>query len=190
MTPGQGGRRPQSRSEVGDEAGPWRRARPELAVAAVALLCGSTAAYILAGVPGTVVVVVVFTAFALVVLAVLVPRGSLPSARPNRGRQPTNWVRSYWRVQLRLREGTASVFAYQFGLRPQLEHLLAARLAQRHGINLYTDPEAARRVLCAHPRDRDLWDWVDPARQPPDRSDARGIPPRALARLVRRLEQM
>jgi hypothetical protein len=173
-----------------EEAGAWRSAGPELAVAAVALLCCGTAAYILAGIPGTVVVVVIFTALALGVLALLVPRASLPPPRPIPARETTSWARSYWRVQLRLREGTTSVFAYQFGLRPQLEHLLAARLAQRHGINLYTDPEAARQVVCAHSRDRDLWAWVDPDRQPPDRNDARGIPPRTLARLVRRLEQL
>ena len=37
--------------------------------------------------------------------------------------------------------------AYQAGLRGQLEHLLASRLAERHGISLYDDPAAARRVF-------------------------------------------
>ena len=44
-----------------------------------------------------------------------------------------------------------------------LEHLLAARLAERHGVHLYQDPEAARRLLCRSGRDADLWPWIDPA---------------------------
>ena len=34
-----------------------------------------------------------------------------------------------------------------------LEHLLAARLAERHGVNLYTDPDAAPPGAVPHPRD-------------------------------------
>ena len=51
---------------------------------------------------------------------------------------------------------------YQGELRPVLEHLLAARLAERHGVHLYQNPDAARRLLCRRPRDADLWPWIDP----------------------------
>jgi hypothetical protein len=175
------------------QAGPWRSARPELAVAATALVSCGTAAFVLAGLAGTVLVVVIFSALALAVFSLLLPRTlELPPRPqvPGRGREATVWAHGYWRLQIDLREGTTSIFAYEFGLAPHLEHLLAARLSQSHGINLYTDPEAARRVLCANRRDRDLWAWVDPARQTPDRNNAAGIPPRTLARLVRRLEQL
>jgi hypothetical protein len=91
---------------------------------------------------------------------------------------------------MRLNEGTLSGSSYQLGLGPHLEHLLAARLSERHGVNLYREPEAARQLLCANPRDDDLWAWVDPMRPAPGPVDAPGIPPRALARLVQRLEQL
>ena len=55
---------------------------------------------------------------------------------------------------------------YDSELRPVLEHLLAARLAERHGVNLYQDPDAARRLLCRNPRDADLWRG---STQPPGR---------------------
>ena len=75
---------------------------------------------------------------------------------------------------------------YDSELRPVLEHLLAARLAERHGVNLYQDPAAARRLLCRNPRDADLWPWIDPATRPADRpardgrsAASRGAPWRA-----------
>jgi hypothetical protein len=184
------GRQERRHRQEEDEAGPWRSAGPELCVAAVALATCSIAAYVLAGFPSAVLVVVIFSALALVVLNCLPPRTSVPPrpGAPGPGRQIT--AHSYRRLQTCLRIGTTSALAYQCSLAPLLEHLLAARLSQHHGINLYTDPEAARRVLCANRRDRDLWAWVDPARQTPPRNDAGGIPPRTLVRLVRRLEQL
>ena len=75
-----------------------------------------------------------------------------------------------------------------------LEHLLAARLAERHGVNLYQDPDAARRLLCRNPRDADLWPWIDPDTRPEtagaDAAERRGIPRRTLARLIDRLEKL
>jgi hypothetical protein len=84
-----------------------------------------------------------------------------------------------------------------------LEHLLAARLAERHGVHLYQDPDAARRLLCRRPGDADLWEWIEPAPEvskPPEgaRPETRaskastepGIPRRTLARLIDRLERL
>jgi hypothetical protein len=75
-----------------------------------------------------------------------------------------------------------------------LEHLLAARLAERHGVHLYQDPDAARRLLCRHPRDADLWPWIDPQTRPETSArgatSERGIPRRTLARLIDRLERL
>jgi hypothetical protein len=89
--------------------------------------------------------------------------------------------------------GIASRAFYEADLRPVLEHLLAARLAERHGLNLYTDPAAAKRAFVRSARDEALWRWIDPAHarpgEPPgDR--ARAIPRRSLARLIDRLERM
>ena len=57
--------------------------------------------------------------------------------------------------------------AYEAGFRGQLEHLLASRLAERHGVSLYDDPAAARRVFAGgSPGHDSLWPWVDPAGRP------------------------
>src|SRR6266852_6178663 len=48
----------------------------------------------------------------------------------------------YWRKRARVAEGTQSMAAYNAGLRLTLEHLLASRLSERHGISLYEDPAA------------------------------------------------
>jgi hypothetical protein len=82
---------------------------------------------------------------------------------------------------------------YEADLRPVLEHLLAARLAEKHGVNLYTDPAAAKTAFCRTRGDEALWRWVDPAQVLPagDREkEKHGIPRRTLARLVNRLEQL
>jgi len=80
--------------------------------------------------------------------------------------------------------------AYDAELRGTLQRLLAARLAERHGISLHDDPDGARRLLCPTPRDDRLWYWVDPARPPATPGQQSGIPPRTLARLIDRLEQL
>jgi hypothetical protein len=80
--------------------------------------------------------------------------------------------------------------SYDAELRGTLQRLLAARLAERHGISLHDDPDGARRLLCPTPRDQRLWYWVDPARPPATAGKQSGIPPRTLARLIDRLEQL
>ena len=67
----------------------------------------------------------------------------------------------YWRQRFTVSGGIARQSAYEAGLRRTLAHLLSARLAERHGINLYEDPAAARRLLCGNRRDDDLWYWID-----------------------------
>ena len=82
---------------------------------------------------------------------------------------------------------------YESDLRPVLEHILAARLAEGHGVNLYTEPEAARRAFCRTRGDESLWPWIDPGQavNADQRSRLRGgIPRGTLARLITRLEQL
>ena len=97
-----------------------------------------------------------------------------------------------WRRQSRLADAQAARTAYEAGLRPQLEHLLASRLAERHGISLYDDPAASPGRV--HPRPARLRRPVDldrpgPARPSPG-TDPPGIPRRTLARLIDRLERL
>lgn len=181
------------RQPLGQRRGSWRAARPELGIAAVALSACAAAAYAVASSAATVVVVVVFAAISLGVVSRLLPAPSGPTAVPeipvDRWLSTSRFF-SYWRLQTQLKGGMASRSAYEAALGPHMEHLLAARLSERHGVNLYSQPEAARRVLCVNGKDLDLWPWVDPGRSIAGRAEAPGIPPKTLARLVQRMEQL
>jgi hypothetical protein len=182
----------------------WRSAVPELIIAAGLVASAGAAGYALGG-PATMAVVVVVAATAgLAVLRTFVPAaqraGSLDTADPDPA--VLSYFSSssdYWRKLARVTEGTASMSAYDAGLRRTLEHLLASRAAERHGVSLYDDPAAARRLLCPDGRDADLWPWIDPAGQQSEATDAGGrrdsraapgIPQRTLLRLIDRLEHL
>jgi hypothetical protein len=47
-------------------------------------------------------------------------------------------------------------------MRPQLQRLFAARLAEVHGVELFRDPVRAAALVGP-----DLWPWLDPAAAPP-----------------------
>jgi hypothetical protein len=169
----------------------WRAAVPEICIAAVLAAAVTAAGYAVAGLAGAGVVAAAAAAVALVAL-----RGLLPPAAPAAADLPpgsgtaTFSFTGYWRRRAGLADGTRSMTAYDAELRGTLQNLLAARLAERHGISLQRDPETARRLLCRGPRDDRLWYWVDPARPPVTDGEAAGIPPRTLARLVDRLERL
>jgi len=172
---------------------PWRGATPELLIAAAGVLAVAAAGYAMAGWAGLSVVAVGTAATAMVVLRVLLPQATPDRARKAREKATARTLSGYSHRRFVVQTSTTSLGFYDGELRPVLEHLLAARLAERHGINLYTDPEAARRLLCRSRRDADLWPWIDPSRRPEiSGRDAgqRGIPRRILARLIDRLEKL
>jgi hypothetical protein len=70
-------------------------------------------------------------------------------------------------------------------LRPLLSEVAAARLAERHGVNLVRDPERARELLGAQ-----LWFLVDPDRAPAVESRGGGLAVSDLDLAVSRLEQL
>ena len=169
------------------------------------------AGYLLAGPAGPGVVAVSAAVIALVAFrGMLPPHQALPL--PEHGvaaAQPPATFTGFWRKRAGLVDGTRSAASYDATLRPTLQHLLAARLAERHGISLRDDPDLARRLLCPGKRDDGLWYWVDPARpaaaatadsgsqrggragQRGGRAGSRpGISPRTLARLIDRLERL
>lgn len=93
-----------------------------------------------------------------------------------------------------------SITGYERVLRPQLERLYAVRLADRHGVSLYHEPDRAAELVGA-----DLFAWIDPRRplyssqQPPRKSlDRRAqsadaappVPDVVLRALVHRLETL
>jgi hypothetical protein len=179
-----------SRPSAADPS-PWRGAGPELVVAAAALVATTLSAYALAGVTAAALVAVIFAALALAGVSRLLPPAADTEEDPwvTRQRPPPSFV-NHWRLRSGLSDAMMSMAAYNVGLGPKLEHLLAARLAERHGVSLYREPEKARRILCSKAGDADLWSWVDPGRPPTGPGDAPGIPARALSRLVRRMEEL
>jgi len=186
-------------ADLGDQeaASAWRGTGPELGVAGVLVTAAAVAGYAMAGWDGLSVVTIGTTAFAMLVL-----RGLLSARTPDEGRKATERRRAqtltgYSHRRFVVQSAIASRAFYDSELRPVLEHLLAARLAERHGINLYTDPAAARGALCRGGRDAGLWAWVDPAAGPRAEAesrqrdaDRRGIPRHTLARLIDRLERL
>jgi hypothetical protein len=177
---------------VGVPAPPWRGIRPELVIAAVLAAAAGVAGYAMAGWAGLSVVVSVAAAIALAVLRVLLPKLPLDRDRTARKKPTARALTGYAQRRVVVETATSSLAAYNGELRPLLEHLLAARLAQRHGVHLYQDPAAARALLCRDARDADLWAWIDPATRPKEsprgQAEKSGIPRRTLARLIDRLE--
>jgi hypothetical protein len=179
---------------AGPPGGGWAAAIPEICIAAVVIACAAVTGYAAAGLAGTALVMVIAAVAALAVLRGVAPgvTGALVEQRIEvsdvEGIPGTFY--GYWRRRSGLIDATQSLSAYDSGLRSTLQHLLAARLAERHGVSLQDDPGTARRLLCPKPRDEALWYWVDPARPPSATENQPGIPGRTLARLIERLERL
>jgi hypothetical protein len=186
----------QDQSDAGATVSPWAGAGPEIIIAGILAAVTAVAGYLVAGWNGLAVVAIAATAIAMVVLRALLPQLTPDAARTAREKPTARVLSGYSHRRFVVKTAMESKGFYDHELRPVLEHLLAARLAERHGVNLYAYPHAARALLCARARDADLWTWIDPASRPEDTSsrdyghDRRGIPPRTLARLLDRLEKL
>ena len=163
-------------------------------IAAASILVAAAAGYLMASWAGLSVAVTAGAAVAMVVLRYLLPTLTPDAARKTREKPQARLLSGYSHRRFVVHSSIASKGFYHGELRPVLEHLLAARLAERHGVHLYQDPDAARRLLCRRPRDADLWTWIDPRTRPEtsgaEGRDERGIPRRTLARLIDRLERL
>ncbi len=181
-------------TDAGGTVSPWRGTTGELVIAAVLVTVTAAAGYAMAGWAGLAVVAVATAAIAMVVLRALLPQATADQGKKAREKPTARALSGYSHRRFVVQTAISSRAFYHGELRPVLEHLLAARLAERHDVHLYSDPEAARRLLCRHPRDASLWTWIDPATRPEislrDAAEGRGIPRRTLARLIDRLEQL
>jgi hypothetical protein len=173
---------------------PWRGTRPELVIAGVLVAAAAVAGYVMASWAGLSVVVIAAGAIALLVLRALLPQLTPDQAKTAREKPTARPLTGYSHRRFVVRTAADNLAFYNSELRPVLEHLLAARLAERHGVNLYQNPATARGLLCRSPRDAGLWAWIDPATRPREsprgHSEQAGIPRRTLARLIDRLEQL
>ena len=160
--------------------------------AEVAVIVTAVAAYAVSGWAGLAVVAVVAAALGLVVMRYLVPQGVADAARKAREKRTARPVSGYSHRRFVVQSAIQQRGFYDAELRPVLEHLLAARLAERHGVNLYQDPAAARRIFCKHRYDAALWPWVDPdpGHRAKQHAGTRGIPRYVLARVIDRLEKL
>jgi hypothetical protein len=177
----------------------WRGSVPELTVTAALILATCAAVYGYAGAGAAVVTLTVWAVVLLVLLRWLVPATGAPLLQHQDTGRTTGHTSftGLWRKHGVLTNATASMMSYDAELRPTLQHLLAARLAARHDVNLYQDPSAARRLLLPGSargtgggRDDQLWYWLDPARPAETRPQVKGIPPRTLAAIIDRLERL
>jgi len=175
----------------------WRRARPEVMTAAVIVAVAALTGLAVAGWPGLAVVATVTAAVTLLVLRGLAPHPAQDATRKAAESDSVKRTLSgYSQRRFLVANAISSRSFYDADLRPVLEHLLAARLAERHGINLYTDPGAARRTFVRTARDEALWPLVDPGQSPgagpPGRPARRGpsISGQKLAQLIDRLEHL
>ena len=145
---------------------------------------------------GPAVVAVATAAAAMVVLRGLLPQLTPDAAKKAREKPRARTLTGYSHRRFVVHTAMTSQDYYDSELRPVLEHLLAARLAERHGVHLYQDPDAARRAAVPQPpRRRPV--AVDrpgrPGRRPRRGSrgrERRGIPRHTLARLIDRLEKL
>ena len=184
-------------AEAGATVSPWRGTTAELVIAAVLVTVTAVAGYVMASWAGLAVVAVAAAAVAMLVLRALLPQLTPDEARKAREKPTARTLSGYSHRRFIVQTAMTSRGFYDGELRPVLEHLLAARLAERHGVHLYQDPEAARRLLCRNPRDADLWGWIDPDRNSTrstyparDAPERRGIPRRTLGRLIDPLEKL
>jgi len=189
-----GGDSTQAERDAGATISPWLGTTPELLVTAVLVGAAALAGYATAGWPGLGVVAAATAAVAMAVLRILLPQLTPDPAKTAREKPRAHALTGYSHRRFVVHNAMTSEGYYNSELRPVLEHLLAARLAERHDVNLYQDPEAARRLLCRTSRDADLWRWIDPATRPagPPKGehDKPGIPRRTLAHLIDRLEKL
>lgn len=173
--------------------GPWTAAWRELAAATTLVVALTATAWLLLGAATAGIVALICVAVGLVAMRTLIaphkPAAELEDLDYHDF--PTQSFSGFWRTQFELNGGIKSLSAWEMNTKRRLQNLLAARLAERHGISLLTEPEAARRAFIGDSRRADLWYWIDPQRPTPADVSARpGIPGRTLTALIQRLEQL
>ena len=166
-----------------DEASSSSRAlRFGLGAAAVAVVIGVGAF----GAAGLLVSLSVVAVAAAAVALSRVPAAPEPRRRYRPGPPVDNApFRSYRQVAEALSWADVSPRHYDLVTRPLLVRVLTTRLADRHRIDLATDPDAARRVV-----GDDVWHWLDPDREVSRQGQPPGIDQTTLTRIVDRLEKL
>ncbi len=123
----------------------------------------------------------------------LIPRSAAQTLRRQAGQAARTAHPRLRAAQVRRRHQPHSRPMYESDLRPVLEHILAARLAETTPSTCTPSRTRQGRRSAARGRDAGLWPWIDPAQalDADERaSQSHGIPGRTLSRLITRLEQL
>lgn len=139
-----------------------------------------------AGAAGLLVAVSGIAVVTTVVLLARTPAAPPERHQPRPGPPVANApFRAYRQVAEQLSWAAVSPRHYDLVTRPLLTSLAAARLADRHRVDLHADRAAARAVV-----GEDVWHWIDPARDASRDSQPPGIGPGTLTLIVDRLERL
>ena len=119
-------------------------------------------------------------------------RRTLPDRRPspvdaalNRRPRPVTRIPELEKLEREVTLGQATAFDLHFRLRPTLRRIASELLHARRGIDLDSNPEAARRTL-----GDETFELVRPDREPPPERFARGIDLVSLGRVIDSLEAL
>lgn len=174
-----------------ERADGWAAAAPELVIAVLLVAAVASAAWAWAGPALAEFVVAVATLGFLGLLRYLPatedPPGSAGWPDESSASAYTS-IAGMWRIRSLVKNATENKDSYDRELRVTLQQLLAARLAERHGISLYDEPAVARRLLTGK-QGSITWEWLDPGRSAGPAGRA-GIPPRTLGVILTQLEQL
>jgi hypothetical protein len=155
-------------------------------VTALAAAVMLAAGYAVGGQAGLLAVVALAATVALLAARLRIPA---PPSRPPASRQEQQQAggefAAYRHIEAAL--GQAQVSPRHFGhtARPLLQRLLAALLADRRGVDMASDPGAAREAV-----GDELWPLLDPARPASEDSRQPGVSEQTIARIVDRLEDL
>jgi hypothetical protein len=156
------------------------------AVPALVLGFSVIAGSVLAGVSGALIALSFAAAVPLVVLELSLGAASRRPALPDRATPRDGW-HSFRSISREL--GWAKVSKRHFDSAPRrmLQRVAAAALDSRAGIDFYADRDRDRAMELIG---ADLWPLLDPRREPSADTNAPGLDPATIDRLLTRLEQL
>ena len=163
-----------------------RRLSPARAVVPMAAVAALLAGALAAGAAGVLVATVVLAVLAGLFLALRTPEAARPRPR-SKPAPPVEHAsfRAFREVAEQLSWAAVSRRHYDLTTKPLLVEIAAARLAERHRVDLSASPEQAAALLGP-----DVWPWIDPRLPPSRNSQPPGVPRAVLALVIDRLERL